>query len=284
MRVVFSQGTISRAPKQVVISLVVFVITLITGACQQPSSDLPELDGDLTTVGLHGRVVNFESCMHLDRCRNVEGVKVSLRQLPDSISSPTDFPGRFFLPVPPRHEDDLLVEPNELSFAPTINPWAAPAAVTDVYGIELFVMPVGNTDGGAPTLLEALANLSPPIQLLNEDTTVGQGGYLGQVLRIEEGDDHAVLGAAVTVTVPNDWPATVPEPEVRYVGSIPQYDSGEVLLEPGYPATGAPGVFVIATHQQSTYITIHVETADTVFTEIVAPVQPGTVTVGVHVP
>lgn len=259
-------------------------VATTTSACQQPSSELPEVDGSLTQVSLNGRVVNFESCMHLDRCRTVEGVKVGLRQLPDRLSSPTDFPGRFNLPVPPRHEDDLVIEPNELSFAPTINPWAAPAAITDVYGIELFVMPIGTTAGGAPTLIKALADLSPPIQLLDEGTTIGQGGYLGQVLRIGDGDDHAVLGAAVTVTLPDDWPATVPEPEVRYIGSIPQYDSGDVLLEPGYPATGGPGLFVIATHQQSTYITIHVETADTVFTEITAPVEPGTITVGIHVP
>ena len=73
-------------------------------------------------------------------------------------------------------------------------------------------------------------------------------------------------------------------PEVLYVQSLPLYEVGDLLFEPGYDATGPFGIFVIPCRQQTAMITVRVSTNDTIFTEITAPVSPGTVTVGIHVP
>lgn len=253
-------------------------------ACQTPSSPLPDLDTGLPDIWLHGRVVNFETCMHVDRCRPVEGVRVRLRGSPELYSEPTSAPGRFLLEAPPGLEDHLVVDPGSLLYAQTINPWAAPAAVSDVYGIELYALPVGLTDGGRMTLLAALADVGPEWAFLNEGATIGQGGYIGQVLRLDEEGSHAVEGAAVTVATSTDWPVGAPQPLVRYIDIIPQYQDGDVLLAEGWPGTGGTGIFVVSGRGQTGMITIQVATADTIFSEVVAPVSPGAVTIGVHVP
>lgn len=253
-------------------------------ACQTPSSPLPDTGDGLPDIWLHGRVVNFETCMHVDRCRPVEGVRVRLKGSPELVSEPTSAPGRFLLESPPGLEDHLVVDPGSLHYAQTINPWAAPAAVSDVYGIELFALPVGLTSTGRMTLLAALAQVGRDWAFVNQGTTLGQGGYVGQVLRIDEEGSHAVEGATVTAATSADWPAGAPQPLVRYVDVIPQYQDGDVLLEESWPGTGGTGIFVVSGRGQTGMITIQVATRDTIFSEVVAPVSPGAVTIGIHVP
>lgn len=262
--------------------LILLALGVIT--CQQPTAPQEDPDGGQVSIRLHGRVVDFETCSGGNGCRPVEGVRARLRTLPSYVSEPTTSPGRYTLPVPSTHEDDILVDPEHFPYAPTLNPWAAPAAVSDVYGIELFVLPIGISADGSDTLLHALANLDPPIQLVDDGTTSGEGGYIGQVLRRDDEGQHAVLGASVEVILPDEWPAGVPAPQVRYVASVPRYEEGDLLFAPEYPGTGPFGLFVVPTGHQTGMLTIHVETADTVFTEVVAPVAPGMVTVGVHLP
>jgi hypothetical protein len=252
-------------------------------ACQQPVGNPPP-DADEANVRLHGRVVSLESCPGANGCRPVEDVLVRLHDLPIYASEPTGGTGRFVLPVPAVHEDHLVVDPGAFPFAQTVNPWAAPPAVSDVYGLEIYVMPVGTNTDGSATILTALSRLTPPIQLLNEGTTLGEGGYIGQVLRRDEDGQHAVMGAAVEVVVGEGWPVGVPAPEVRYVRSVPRFETGDILYEAGYPGTGPFGIFVIPTRQQTAVITVRVSTADTIFSDVVAPVAPGAVTIGIHVP
>jgi hypothetical protein len=253
-------------------------------ACQTPWAPQPDPDAGLPEIWLHGRVVNFETCMHVDRCRPVEGVRVRLKSAPEVISEPTGGPGRFLLEVPAAEEDHLVVDPGPLLFAQTINPWAAPPTISDVYGIELYALPTGYTEGGKATLLTALALEGADWKLLDEGATTGKGGYIGQVLRLDDAGSHAVEGAKVTVVTSTDWPAGAPQPLVRYVDVIPQYQAGEVLLVEDWPGTGGTGIFVVSGRGQTGMLTIQVETSDTIFSEVVAPVTPGMVTMGMHVP
>lgn len=251
------------------------------GACGGPASyDLDS--GPPETVVLHGRVVDFESCASWDRCGAVEGVVVRLRTLPDHASSPTTEPGRFELETPRAREDDLVVtEPGGTAgrYAPTLNPWAAPPAVSDVFGIELYALPFGTSAGGSPSLLSTLASpAGGGIDLVTE------GGYVGQVLRRDSDGLHAVGEARVEVVLPSDWPAHVPAPEVRFVQNVPRYASGPVLYEEGYAATGPFGMFVIRGGGQTATLTIRVQSRETIFTEVLAPIVPGSVTLGIHTP
>ena len=145
-------------------------------------------------------------------------------------------------------------------------------------------MPTGILGDGSPTILTALTQLEPPIQLLDSGGISGEGGYIGQVLRLDEDGRHAVQGATVEIILASDWPPGIPEPEVRYLRTVPRYVTDELLFEAGYPSTGPFGIFIVATRQQSVVITIHVETADTIFSDVVASVEPGMVTVGLHLP
>jgi hypothetical protein len=260
------------------------LIALLAGSCQEVTGPIDEPDAGSSSVQLRGRVVNFESCYGVNGCRPVEGVRVRLRSLPSYVSAPTASPGRFALRAPVAHEDDILVDPELFAFAPTVNPWAAPPAVSDVYGIELYVLPLGVNADGSDTIVTALEGLTPPIQLVDRAGALGEGGYIGQVLRQDEEGRHAVAGASVEVILPDEWPAGVPEPEVRYIASIPRYEAGDVLYAPEYPATGPFGLFVIPTGHQAGVITVHVATSDTIFSEVVAAVAPGLVTLGIHHP
>ena len=164
-----------------------------------------EPDSGPEDIEIHGRVVDFESCASWNRCVPVEGLKVRLHHLPDYVSEPTDRPGRFALPSPPAHEDDIIVDPGtNPNFARTLNPLTAPAAMSDVYGIELFGVPIGVTSEGSESILSALAREG--IDLAGTGSTLGEGGYLGQVLTQDEAGVHAVAEAEVEVQVDSDWP------------------------------------------------------------------------------
>ena len=259
---------------------------LLVGAalsCNGPVGLYPDTGTDREAITLNGRVVDFESCASWNRCTAVEGVEVRLRTLPEVASEPTTSPGRFALESPPAREDDLLVtEPlgGFGRFAPTLNPWAAPPAVSDVYGIELHVLPLGNNSEGRPSIVTALA----AAPLGDRIDLVGDGGYIGQVLRRDSDGLHAVQEARVEVVLPADWPSHVPAPVVRFIQNVPRYASGDVLYEEGYAATGPFGIFVVPAEGQSAVLTIRVHAQDTIFTEVVAPVVPGMVTLGIHTP
>jgi len=255
-------------------------------ACNDPAPYIDPPDAGAEPITLHGRIVDFESCASWNRCEPVEGVLARLYRSTGYVSEPSGRPGRFALPSPPAHEDDILVDPGPLaaSFAPTLNPWAAPAALSDVYEIELYVLPAGRNPDGSATLLTALAELSPPIDLVGNGVTPGEGGYIGQVLREGEDGLDTVMGARVEVVLPGDWPEDVPAPQVRFVNAVPRYTSGDVLYDESYGATGPFGIFVIPTRGQTAMITVRVSTSDTVFREVNAPVAPGMVTLGLHTP
>lgn len=261
------------------------VFGLLT-ACSGPPLHEFTPDAGPEPITIHGRIVDFESCASWNRCTPVEGLMARLHRRPSYVSEPSGRPGRFELPSPPAYEDDILVDPGAygMGYARTLNPWAAPAAYSDVFEVELFVMPVGRTAEGNDTLLTALANGSPSINLVGDSSSLGEGGYIGQVLRRDEEGLHAVNGARVELVLPSDWPATAGTPDVLFVSVLPRFSSDSVLYPSTYTATGPLGIFVIPTRDQSALITVRVYSGDTIFREIIAPVEPGMVTLGLHTP
>jgi len=171
-----------------------------------------------------------------------------------------------------------------MGYARTLNPWAAPAAYSDVYEVEVFAMPVGRTAGDDETLLTALARPAYGIDLVGGGSSSGEGGYIGQVLRRGEDGLVTVEGARVEVVLPSDWPATAGTPDVRFVAVLPRFSGDDVLHAENYRATGPTGIFVIPTRGQSAMITVRVSVGGTVYREILAPVEPGMVTMGIHTP
>lgn len=280
MSVVVRQVTPSTNPTSGYALVFLTSLLLASTSCHQIEEPQPDSGEEVLTVDLHGRIVNLETCSGGNGCRPVAGVRARLRTLPAYVSEPTNDPGRFVLTVPTLHEDDIQIDPGDYPFALTLNPWAAPPAISDVYQLELYTLPTG-----PGTILTDLTDLPEPISLISHGGQLGEGGYVGQVLRRDEDGNHAVLGATVEVILSEDWPTDVAPPEVRYIQDLPGW--GDDLLYPEETnATGPPGIFIVPTRGQTAHITVHVESLDgtTIYREVVAFVSPGMVTLGIHTP
>lgn len=254
-------------------------MVVLAAACNAPI-DWQEEDAGAEPIEIHGRIVDFESCASWNRCTPVMGLRARLHGLPSHVSEPSDRPGRFEMPSPRAHVDDILVDPGaRTGYAKTLNPGAAPAAMSDVYGVELYAMPLGTDGEGNLTILSALADVG--IDLVGE---VGEGGYIGQVLTQDEEGLHAVKGARVVLELLEDWPDGAPEPVIRYVNAVPRYTSGDIIYNRSRSETGPFGIFVIPTGGVTARIKVHARQGETYFSEVDAPVEPGMVTLGLHLP
>ena len=215
-------------------------------------------------VTIKGRVVDFESCMTTAGCQGVAEMQVALFYNTAVVSERTAPDGSFTLKgVPNGVRVLLLVNDTEGGrYLSTLQAGPITTSGSDVFGVELYALEI---EGG---LYEAIET---QLQLDVEDNAL----YLGQVLELNEDRFKAYPGANVTVS---------PAATLRYVKTNPRFENSEVdaFFPASREATGQFGQFVIAGDPAGRDYAVLVESGDSIFNPILAPMKSGYIAIGLH--
>lgn len=257
------------------------LLALLCAGCPEdghfpPSGDdagVPPGEG----IGLHGRVVDFESCPVPPGCVAVEGMVVEVAGS-SATSEPTGRDGAFFVRDAPKDRPLVLSVTGGHGFARTIAAAPIPASDQDVFEILLYVLPVG-----AGTLIDGV--------YAERGVDMSQdGGYVGQAIaRIDPGNEEnrlcpdldeglcAIEGVSATVRPPSYG-------VIVYVNGLPIFvPDGPVLLERGTDTTSTGMFLVLPGTPQSAAIEVHPTHPDLMLPALTAvTVEPGAVTLGFH--
>ena len=228
-------------------------------------------------IGLHGRVVDFESCPIPPGCSPVEGMVVEIAG-ERAVSEPTGREGAFFVRDAPKDRALVLSVRGGRGYARTIAAAPIPGSSNDVFDIVLYVLPVG-----IGTLLEGIDD-ERGVDM------VSSGGYVGQaVARIDpQGTEDplcpdleeglcAIQGVSAFVR-PSGYGV------IAYVNGLPSFvPDGPIVLEQGH-ATTSTGIFLVLPGiPQSAAIDVEPSHPDLALPSLTAvTVEPGSVTLGFH--